>query len=776
MPSPGASARSSFALERAGIEANRLSLEAFNEAYNASTRGGRAPEPISQQAYSSLELPEDNGPLDMLRVMLGIPDEIRDQFAALCTLPPQTPAPATTLAKLWGVREDEVSPTLTTLAEKGVLSMAQLPNGQIWALPQGERLELLQNATREVASMYHARLIDAYARDALEKQADVQEHTLIDRIQDAEVQARALALVPDDGYSLANLAHHLMGAERLATARAMLLDPEWLERKLRACGAAAVVADFRRYLLVSPGKDVKLVLEAFQMSVGLMTSHNDVPGLLRCLMASRLMTVPLSAHMQRWLAAQKEAMRKDAERAAAAGRACCLPAQTPSLDQTGGLQRLALKGHKGAVTKVLLTPSGCDAVSASADGTVRVWDLEIGDCVLVLEGHARAITDMAITADGSLLVTTSEDGTARAYEMEQGQCLRVLAGHEGGITSLALDPYGRFVVTGSSDGTARVWDLASARSLHTLSSPDSSVCSVALSPCTRYALLGCSDGGVRLFDVISGQLMGSMLGHTAEVSAVAFSKDGKRCLSASHDGTLRTWSLKSGSLKRNMDGRAGRIDAIIVSPNGKLAVAGYEDGSVRLWELVTGTCIKVLQGHKQWVSTVAMSPSGERLLTASADGTAIAWNTDTGEVVRVLEGHSGAVLSAAITQRGRFAVTTSEDGSVRVWDFAASSSHTPKWHAGRIRALTAHDGLVVATAGEDCVARLWDGALGEYRGLLQGHAVPIRWSMFARDGTRLVTASPDRTVCVWDVQTMELLHKLPGETRAGGVERCTVPP
>lgn len=60
-----------------------------------------------------------------------------------------------------------------------------------------------------------------------------------------------------------------------------------------------------------------------------------------------------------------------------------------------------------------------------------MWDLEIGDCVLVMEGHTGPVTDMAITDDGSLLVTTSEDGTARAYEMERGQCLRVLAGAPG---------------------------------------------------------------------------------------------------------------------------------------------------------------------------------------------------------------------------------------------------------------------------------------------------------------------------------------------------------
>jgi WD40 repeat protein len=97
---------------------------------------------------------------------------------------------------------------------------------------------------------------------------------------------------------------------------------------------------------------------------------------------------------------QQRLVYADSQQALASGLPRCLPPLTPSLDQAGGLQRLALRGHTGPVTKVLLTPSGTDAVTASADGTARVWDLDIGDCVLLLEGHAGPITDMAVTSGG----------------------------------------------------------------------------------------------------------------------------------------------------------------------------------------------------------------------------------------------------------------------------------------------------------------------------------------------------------------------------------------
>jgi WD40 repeat protein len=107
--------------------------------------------------------------------------------------------------------------------------------------------------------------------------------------------------------------------------------------------------------------------------------------------------------VQAWLAEQRRLIYADSRQALLSGLPRCLPPLTPSLEQAGGLQRLALRGHASPVTRVLLTPSGTDAVTASSDGTARVWDLDIGDCVLLLEGHAGAITDMAITSGAPLV-------------------------------------------------------------------------------------------------------------------------------------------------------------------------------------------------------------------------------------------------------------------------------------------------------------------------------------------------------------------------------------
>ena len=50
-----------------------------------------------------------------------------------------------------------------------------------------------------------------------------------------------------------------------------------------------------------------------------------------------------------------------------------------------------LEGHADWVTACAVTPDGRRVVSASADNTLKVWDLETGRALATLEGHAAGV-------------------------------------------------------------------------------------------------------------------------------------------------------------------------------------------------------------------------------------------------------------------------------------------------------------------------------------------------------------------------------------------------
>jgi WD40 repeat protein len=83
--------------------------------------------------------------------------------------------------------------------------------------------------------------------------------------------------------------------------------------------------------------------------------------------------------------------------------------------------------------------------------------------IVLLSGHQGAVSSAAFSPDGQRMVTASADGTARVWDASTDKRIAQLSGHQGAISSAAFSPDGQQVVTASADGTARVWDASTAK-------------------------------------------------------------------------------------------------------------------------------------------------------------------------------------------------------------------------------------------------------------------------------------------------------------------------
>ncbi|WP_449064453.1 WD40 repeat domain-containing protein, partial [Planomonospora algeriensis] len=204
------------------------------------------------------------------------------------------------------------------------------------------------------------------------------------------------------------------------------------------------------------------------------------------------------------------------------------------------LDRLA--GHEGPVLAVasLVVGGRPVAVTAGADRTVRVWDLEAGRQVGgPLTGHTDRVWSVATaTVDGRpVAVTAGADHTVRVWDLagEDGAGAGH-AGHTGQILAIAtMIVGGRAVaVTGGADRTVRVWDLATGRP----SGPpvigfteEVAILAAAVLGGRPVAVTVDADSAVSTWDLLDGRRTGrAPAGHTGRVLAVATAVVGGRAV------------------------------------------------------------------------------------------------------------------------------------------------------------------------------------------------------------------------------------------------------
>ena len=100
-------------------------------------------------------------------------------------------------------------------------------------------------------------------------------------------------------------------------------------------------------------------------------------------------------------------------------------------------------------------------MTASEDGTLKVWDSESGALERTLKGHTSTVNDAAFDAAGAALASCSADMSVKLWDFAGGHdCLRTLRGHEHNVCGVCWLPSDDALVSASRDTTLRIWEVS----------------------------------------------------------------------------------------------------------------------------------------------------------------------------------------------------------------------------------------------------------------------------------------------------------------------------
>jgi WD40 repeat protein len=286
-----------------------------------------------------------------------------------------------------------------------------------------------------------------------------------------------------------------------------------------------------------------------------------------------------------------------------------------------------ISGHQGFAWSVAVSPTRQWFASAGEDALIKLWDIDTGQCCKVLRGHLSAIQAIAFSpltegmsnADNGMgyLVSASSDGTVKLWDVTTGICIRTLTGHRSRVWGLAVHPHGQMIASGSFDHTVRIWQ---GDSLFT-AEPEKGILPAEYSPVS-------DDEGDCLIVLDE---------HTHWMWGVAFSPDGTQLATASGDHTIKLWDTQTWTCLHTLEGHTSWVQSVAFSPEGNSLVSGSVDTTVKIWDVRTGDCCQTLCGHSNWIYAVIFAKDGQTIISSCQDETLKIWDVRTGSCLRTLK-------------------------------------------------------------------------------------------------------------------------------------------
>jgi WD40 repeat protein len=462
-----------------------------------------------------------------------------------------------------------------------------------------------------------------------------------------------------------------------------------------------------------------------------------------------------------------------------------------------------LRGHKGAVESVTLSPDGRRILTSGADGTARLWDAATLALVRAYDRprsfRMPGVTSSSFSPDSRRAVLAVVKGFA-VVDAATGEIQRQIEERDPLFAGFSHD--GTRIIT-TITGSVRLSNAATGDTPERFDE-GGAVLFAALSPDNKTLAYGGQRQVLVIRNLETGDRVEQRMG--GWVLSGAFAPTGGQLLVASENATL-LWDVQEKRIV-SQAGDLERIDANAFSD--ALVSMGSE---VRQTGLRQDLVAKLPRTSGNDIVFSALSRDGTRVVTAvTADEVARVWNASNGALVGILRGHTGAVRSAAFTPDGRRVVTASTDGTARAWDlrrdlsletvatgtnasvFVARSPDgrrvvsvsesgdavvwTPGRNAlvrleGKLHRLSAPvfsvDSRRLLAACEDDVARMWDADTGRTLTDYRGHKGVVRSAALSPDGTLVVTGGEDATVRVWDAGNGRQRQLLSGHTARVGM-------
>lgn len=266
--------------------------------------------------------------------------------------------------------------------------------------------------------------------------------------------------------------------------------------------------------------------------------------------------------------------------------------------QSGKLHYVIPDAHKNGATALAVCNSSDDIVTGGRDGRVRVWRVQRAKQSLVstLKEHKGAILDLRITRDDSQCVSAAADGSCIIWDLERHVRLLALFGALAASAcpappvclALPLTPAAAAstqfrnvqyhpdesqLLTCGSDRKITYWDAVDGTAIRILEGSESEV---RAQP---------RPGAAWAWVCVGRRAPPHPPSRPRQLTTLDIEPDGILFATGGEDRIVKLWHYDEGYLYAQGEGHSGGIHDVVISPDQRHIISVGQEGALMLWTM-----------------------------------------------------------------------------------------------------------------------------------------------------------------------------------------------
>ncbi|XP_031479261.1 DENN domain and WD repeat-containing protein SCD1 isoform X2 [Nymphaea colorata] len=221
---------------------------------------------------------------------------------------------------------------------------------------------------------------------------------------------------------------------------------------------------------------------------------------------------------------------------------CLVKIWDPSL--RGSELKATLQGHTKTVRA--LSSDRAKVVSGSDDQSVIVWDKQTYQLLEELKGHEAQVSCVKMLS-GERVLTASHDGSVKMWDVRTDTCVATVGRCSSAVLCMEYDDSTGMLAAGGRDPVANVWDIRAGRQMHKLVGHTKWIRSLRMVGDT--VITGSDDWTARMWSVSRGTCDAVLACHAGPILCVEYTPSDKGIITGSTDGLLRFWENEEGGIR-----------------------------------------------------------------------------------------------------------------------------------------------------------------------------------------------------------------------------------